>query len=77
MTIEKSTPFCLCILCAAFSQKLRTYILRVGAICTKNSTFDYFDGTNPIIEKGIQLRSPTPVVVPGCQNLMWFDFSHC
>ena len=33
-----------------------------GAICSKNSTFGYFDGTawTP------RLRSPTPIMAPGC-----------
>ena len=29
-----------------------------------NSTFDYIDGTNPIAGKGIQLRSPSPIMTP-------------
>ena len=56
------TPFCLFILCAAPSQKMRA---RHGSICTNKSTFDYFDGTNPISGQGTPLRSPTPVMAPG------------
>ena len=33
--------------------------------CAKNSTVGYFDGTNPITGKDIQLRSPTPIMAPG------------
>ena len=56
------TPFCLFILCAAPSQKMRA---RHGSICANKSTFDYFDGTNPISGQGIPLRSPTPIMAPG------------
>ena len=42
------TPFCLFILCAAPSQKMRARVTRDSTICAKNSTFGYFDGTNPI-----------------------------
>ena len=56
------TPFCLFILCAASSQKMRA---RHGSICTNKSTFDYFDGTNPISGQGTPLRSPTPIMAPG------------
>ena len=38
---------------------------RHGSICTNKSTFDYFDGTNPISGQGIPLRSPTPIMAPG------------
>ena len=31
-------------------------VARDGKICAKNSTFGYFDGSNPITGKGIQLR---------------------
>ena len=52
------TPFWLFILCA----KMR---VRHGSICANKSTFDYFDGTNPISGQGIPLRSPTPIMAPG------------
>ena len=32
---------------------LRSCVTRNGAICIKNSRFDYFDGTNPITGKGV------------------------
>ena len=38
---------------------------RDGAIFSKNSTFVFFDGASPITEKGIQLRSPSPIMAPG------------
>ena len=57
-------PFCLFILCAAPSQKMSACVTRDRTICTKNSTFRYFNGTNPITEEGIQLRSPTPIMTP-------------
>ena len=38
---------------------------RHGSIRTNKSTFDYFDGTNPISGQGIPLRSPTPIMAPG------------
>ena len=56
------TPFCLFILCAAPSKKMRA---RHGSICANKSTFDYFDGTNPISGQGIPLQSPTPIMAPG------------
>ena len=31
----------------------RSCVTRDGAICIKNSTFEYFDGTNPITGKGV------------------------
>ena len=54
-------------------------VTRDRALCAKNSTFDYFDGTNPreneldhsllmtnpITGKGIQRRSHTPIMAPG------------
>ena len=55
------TPFCLFILCAAPSQKCA----RHDSICANKSTFDYFDGINPISGQGILLRSPTPIMAPG------------
>ena len=36
---------------------MRARVARDGKICAKNSTFGYFDGSNPITGKGIQLRS--------------------
>ena len=38
--------------------KMRT---RHGSICANKSTFDYFDGNNPISGQGIPLPSPTPL----------------
>ena len=38
---------------------MRARVTRDGTISAKNSTFGYFDGTNPITGKGIQLQSPT------------------
>ena len=32
---------------------LRSCVTRDGAICIKNSTFECFDGTNPVIGKGV------------------------
>ena len=55
------TPFCLFILCAAPSQKCA----RHDSICANKSTFDYFDGINPISGQGTPLRSPTPIIAPG------------
>ena len=46
------------------SQKMRARVTRDGTICAKSSAFGYFDGTNPIIGKGIHLRSPTPIMAP-------------
>ena len=43
---------------------MRGRVTRDGAICAKNSKFDYFDRASPIIEKAIQLRSPTPIMAP-------------
>ena len=40
-------------------------LARHGSICTNKSTFDYFDGTNPISGQGTPLRSPTPIMAPG------------
>ena len=31
----------------------RSRLTRDGAICIKNGTFEYFDGTNPITGKGV------------------------
>ena len=31
---------------------LRSYVTRNGAICFKNSRFEYSDGTNPVTGKG-------------------------
>ena len=45
--------------------KMRGRVTRDGAICAKNSKFDCFDEASPIIEKAIQLRSPTPILDPG------------
>ena len=36
---------------------------RDGAIFSKNSTFVFFDGASPITENGIQLRSPSPIII--------------
>ena len=44
---------------------MRRRVTRDSAICAKNSKSDCFDGANPIIEKAIQLRSPTPILAPG------------
>lgn len=51
-------------LSVAPSQKMRARVTGDGTICTRNSTFGYFDGINPIAGKGIQLRSPTPIMAP-------------
>jgi len=51
-------------LCVAPSQKMRARFSRDGTICAINSTFSCFNGTNPITGKGIQLRSPTPIMAP-------------
>ena len=53
--------FCLFILCAAPSPKMRA---RHGSIGANKSTFDYFDGTNPISGQGIPLGSPTLIMAP-------------
>ena len=64
--VMSDDTFCLFILCAVPSQKkMQVRFTQDGAICAKNSTFGYFDGTNPITEKGIQLRSPTPIMACG------------
>ena len=43
------TPLCLFILCAAPLKTMLTRVTRDGTICAaKNSTFGYFDGTNPV-----------------------------
>ena len=39
-------------------------VTRDRTICAKNSTFGYFNGTNPITGGGIQLWSPTPIMTP-------------
>ena len=44
-------------------KKMRPRVTRDGTISPKKSTFGYFDGTNPITGKGIQLRSP--IMAPG------------
>ena len=49
---------------AAPSQKTRAGITRDGKTSAKNSTFGYFDGSNPFTGKGIQLRSPIMVTAP-------------
>ena len=41
----------------ALAKKIRAHDKRDGTICAKNSTFGYFDGTNPITGKGLQLWS--------------------
>ena len=43
-------------------RKMYARVTRGGA---KNSTFGYFNGTNPATGKGIQLQSPTPIMAPG------------
>ena len=47
---------------------MRGRVTRDGAICAKNSKFDCFDEASPIIEKAIQLRSPTPILDPGSDS---------
>ena len=43
------TPLCLFILCAAPLKTMLARVTRDGTICAaKNSTFGYFDGTNPV-----------------------------
>ena len=44
---------------------MRRRVTRDDAICAKNSKLDCFDEASPIIEKAIQLRSPTPILAPG------------
>ena len=39
-------------------------VARDDTICAKNSTFGYFDGTNPITGKGLQLWSFLPRFAP-------------
>ena len=58
---EFPTPFWLFILCATPSQKMRAPVTWDGTVhvSAKNRTFGYFDGTNPITGKRIQLLSPT------------------
>ncbi|CAH3190973.1 unnamed protein product [Porites evermanni] len=51
-------------LCVVPSQKMQALVTRDGTICTRNSAFGYFDGTNPITGNGLQLRSPTPNMAP-------------
>ena len=43
---------------------MRACVTRDGAICAKDSTFDYFVGTNPITQEGIQLQCPAPIMAP-------------
>ena len=45
---------------------MRAPVTRDGTVhvYAKNRTFGYFDGTNPITGKGIQLRSPTLFMAP-------------
>ena len=57
------TPLWLFILYAAPSQK-NAQVARDDTICAKNSTFGYFDGTNPITGKGLQLWSFLPRFAP-------------
>ena len=45
---------------------MRARVTRDGTISPKNSTFAYFDGTNPITGKGIKLRSP--IMAPGSER---------
>ena len=58
--IRRQFPTPLFILYAAPSQKMWARVARDGTICAKNSTFGYFDGTNPITGKGLQLWSFLP-----------------
>ena len=53
-----TTPFCLVILCTASSQKKCARVTRDDTIYAKNSTFGYFDGTNPITGKGTSCCTP-------------------
>ena len=39
-------------------------VTRDGTICTKNSTFGYLNESNPLLKKGIQLRSPILIIAP-------------
>ena len=50
--------------CSPFARSPRACNTRC-TICAKNSTVGYFNGTNPITGKDIQLRSPTPIMAPG------------
>ena len=54
------------LVCLSFGRgpcsKMYARVTRDGA---KNSTFGYFNGTNPATGKGIQLQSPTPIMAPG------------
>ena len=64
---ELPTPFCLFNLFSSPSQKMRARVTRDGTtFFSKNSTFGYFDETNAITGKGIQLRSPIQIMGPGC-----------
>ena len=64
--------------CAATSHKMRARVTPDDTNCSKNSTFDYFGVTNPITEKGIQLRSPTPIMVPdSCLSCKITDAQNC
>ena len=61
------TPFCLFNLFSSPSQKMRARVTRDGTFFfPKNSTFGYFDETNPTTGKDIQLRSPIPILAPYC-----------
>jgi len=57
------------------SQKIRARVTRVDSSCAENSTFSYFDGTNPIAGKGIQLGSPTLIMAP-VNSVLGFDSKH-
>ena len=52
--------------CALGKKNTRACHTRWQNLC---SIFDYFDGTNPITGKGIQLRSPAPNMAPGPHEL--------
>ena len=54
---------------------MRACATRDGAICAKNSTFDYFDRTNPIIREGIKLRCPTLIMAPVLLFFLLEDFN--
>ena len=53
----------------SFAQRPRKrcvrFVTQDGTICAKNIAFGYHDGTNRITGKGIQLRSPTPIMASG------------
>ena len=51
---------------------MRARVTRDGTICAKNSTFINFDGTNPIIGKGMQLRSLTPIMASVSKDCAFF-----